>query len=113
MALTLAEVSPLPPTKKIEGGYDQGWNFKVVTITFDSSYPTGGELLAAADVGLTSIAFVDAECADGFALEYDYTNSKLKAFTNDNDAVADGAMIEVANATDLSAIDARVLIVGR
>lgn len=57
-------------------------NKRVITadIDFDSSYPTGGESLVAADLKhLKKIDFLVASPNDGFTFEYDYTNSKLKA----------------------------------
>ena len=71
MALTLSEV------KK-----SKFLNEKVIIsdITFDSSYATGGESLTPAQFGLVSIDLVLAETASGYMFQYDYTNSKLKAF---------------------------------
>jgi hypothetical protein len=50
--------------------------FVTGTIAFDSSYPTGGESLAAADLGLAKIDFIQVS-PKGFLFEYDYTNSLL------------------------------------
>lgn len=59
----------------------------IAEITFDSSYPTGGEALTAATLGLTAVeAFVPAGPAAAAAgaasavVKYDRTNSKLQAF---------------------------------
>jgi len=53
---------------------------KVGTITFDSSYPTGGESLVAADLGFsTEISFLSAAPSYGLIYEYDATNKKLLA----------------------------------
>lgn len=76
----------------------------VADITFDNSYPTGGEALAAADVGLSKIEYVRAE-QKGVAnriCEYDYANSKLLLFT--------ALGTQAANASDQSAIVVRALI---
>lgn len=51
----------------------------VADVDFDSSYPTGGESLSAADLGLKKVELVLASPNSGFSFEYDYTNSKLKA----------------------------------
>lgn len=78
----------------------------VADITFDNSYPTGGESLAAADVGLSSIEYVKAE-QKGVAsriCEYDYANSKLMLFT--------ALSTQAANASDQSTIVVRALVVG-
>lgn len=51
----------------------------VADIDFDSSYPTGGESLTAANLGLDTVSLVLASPKSGFTYEYDYTGSKLKA----------------------------------
>lgn len=50
------------------------------TLAFDSSYPTGGESLTAADVGLRVIERVTVTPTNGYTFEYDHTNSLLKVF---------------------------------
>ena len=47
---------------------------------FDNSYPTGGESLTAADLGLNTVHSLFAEPAGGYSFEYDHANSKLKVF---------------------------------
>ena len=67
-------------------------------ITFDDSYPTGGEALDLTTY-VNNIETVMVETSGGFVFGYDRTNKKLKAF----EAGADGdALDEVDNATDLS-----------
>lgn len=57
-------------------------NASVGTIAFDSSYPTGGESLTAAELGIGNTAkFVLFSPTSGIVFEYDYTNSKVKAFS--------------------------------
>lgn len=51
----------------------------VADVDFDSSYPTGGESLTAANLKLTKIELLLASPKAGFSFEYDYTNSKLLA----------------------------------
>lgn len=72
----------------------------VTDVTFDSSYPTGGEPLTAADLGLrevqSAVATIKTPTAAATAIVsavYDIANSKLKVNTI-------GA--EVANATNLT-----------
>lgn len=85
----------------------------VVDVTFDSSYPTGGESLTAANLGLTKIQYVAPGVADtNYVTRYDYTNSKLLAYTSDYSTDVDGPLIEVANATSLATADVRLLVVG-
>jgi len=52
------------------------------TIAWDSSYAYGGESLDYATLGFTNIDTVDAQSTGGVNFEYDYTNKKLKAFTD-------------------------------
>ncbi len=53
---------------------------RVLKVTFDDSYPTGGEVLAASDFGLDYISFVIAEPSGGYVFQYDYSAGKLQAF---------------------------------
>lgn len=84
-------------------------------ITFDSSYPTGGESLTAADLGFTAaepyaqIIKLVAGHKGGYTFDYDYTNHKLIAYlagahTHDlflkNADQADGAGTRVNATTD-------------
>jgi hypothetical protein len=88
-----------------------GW----VDITFDSSYPTGGEAIAATDIpGLVAsidvlVAFSDQA---GYQFDYDTAGKTIKAYRYDYDAVADGAAIEVAATTNLSAVAPRFFFIG-
>ena len=75
-----------------------------VTSDFDASYPTGGEPLTPGDLGLRVVNRLEASPKSGFIFEYDKTNEKLLAYYADYDAVADGALIQVADTTDLSAV---------
>jgi len=86
---------------------------RTVDIAFDSSYPTGGESLTASDLGLSVVDLVIPSPKSGYVFEYDYTNSKIKAYYADYDATSDGALIEVANTTDLSGVTGvRLLAMG-
>lgn len=51
------------------------------TIAMDNGYPTGGEALTKATLGLPSeIRFIVFEPTGGLCFEYDHTNEKLKAY---------------------------------
>ena len=52
----------------------------VATIDFDSIYPTGGESLTARDLALGVVDNLQVFPKNGYMFEYDYTNSKLKAY---------------------------------
>ena len=62
-----------------------------VTLDFDSSYPTGGESLTAADLGLRTIDFINIESKSGLVFEYDYTNYKVLAYAQGVTVGAAGA----------------------
>lgn len=85
----------------------EGRKSTVTDVTFDSSYPTGGEAITPADLGMSNV--IDATCevrAKGATVTnvyYDRTNAKL---------VANAAAAEVANTTDLSTVVVRVRAIG-
>lgn len=80
--------------------------------TFDSSYPTGGEAIAASDFGLTKIEFVQASPGSAFGsiVGWDRANSKL--LVRDSGANAGDVFPEQANATDLSTFVVHLTVVG-
>lgn len=97
---------------RIQGGAGNR-NVYICDVDFDASYPTGGESLTPANVGLQQFDLVLASNDAGFVFEFNYTDNLLLAYYADNDAGADGALIQVANATDLSAnTNIRTLIIG-
>jgi len=67
-----------------------------VTIAFDDSYPTGGESLTPADLGMGVFDVVIIGSKGGYVFEYDYANRKVLAYT--------GALAQVADTTDLVAV---------
>jgi hypothetical protein len=114
MALAIAYDGTSGGVSKDVTTVGSGVRFVTGQVDFDNSYPTGGEemdistMLNGAD--LKGVVF---ENKSGFVFEYDYTNSKVKAYYADYDAVADGALIQVAATTDLSAVtDVRFLAWG-
>lgn len=83
------------------------------TITFDSSYPTGGEDLLPTAVGLSSkVEFIGVTSAAGLIFEYDYANKKIKAIWPTTDATAPAAGEEVASATNLSTVTCNFIAFG-
>lgn len=56
-------------------------NIVTGTVAFDSSYTTGGLALTAATLGLRVVDMIIIQPRSGFVFDYDYTNSKLLAFT--------------------------------
>lgn len=83
------------------------------SIAFDSSYPTGGEAMDLSSK-FAALKLVLFENDAGYVFQYDYTNKKVLAYYYDYDAGADGTAIQVANATDLSALtDVRFIAFGQ
>tara|TARA_Y100000385_G_C13007929_1_gene600314 strand:+ start:347 stop:706 length:360 start_codon:yes stop_codon:yes gene_type:complete len=119
MALSIATSSGGAEFPK---GVPGNLQYRIVEVTFDSSYATGGESFTADDIGLDKIEFVvigNVEDASGtdvafFAL-YDYSNSKIKVYNGDasNTSTDLSSTIEVANAGDLSNVTARIMVYGR
>lgn len=105
MALTIASVrgaDSVAGNKKV----------KIRDITFDASYPTGGEPLTAADVGLRQIEYVSDGVARNTAgtlsvnVTYDYTNSKLFAYETAGTVATPNA--EVGSTESLATYKARL-----
>ena len=103
-AITPQKVSP-------DGGSTQYFGSlrcTVTTVVCDSSYPTGGSVLAASKLGLTTVLFAIASLAVQGAgglseVYYNPVTGKLQAFTS---------VGEVANATVLSANTAQIVAFG-
>lgn len=79
----------------------------LLTVTFDSSYPTGGEAVTAADVGMTAINHVIAAplVSVDNDVYWDGPNSKLFVTVRSTG-------VEVANTTSLATLTARLLVIG-
>lgn len=81
-------------------------------VTFDNSYPTGGEAIAASDFGLSTIAFVAVNAQSGVVTKFvrwDSANSKLLIYIEDGTS---GISAEAANASDQSAVTVDLLVIG-
>ena len=52
----------------------------IAAVNFGTSYPTGGEPLSARNLALGVIDNLQVFPKNGYMFEYDYTNSKLKAY---------------------------------
>ena len=76
------------------------------SVTFDSSYVTGGEPFTPADVGLTALLSfeVELDATAGYVPVWNRSTTapKLMAFYGDNNNAADGPLIEVPNATNIA-----------
>lgn len=104
-------VSVSVPTKGLDVFGKQ--RVRIGTVTFDSSYPTGGESVTAASFGLSEIhkLLVIGTRGSGYIVEYVPSSGKLKALWVDT-TVDGAALAEVADTTDLSAVVADVIAFG-
>lgn len=112
MALTFTEIGGT----RLTAGQLRG---TVYDITFDSSYPTGGEALVAKDVGLDIILAAvqaggrlttGAAMTTQFLLNYDPVTKKLQLFTSNGAAAA--LLLEFTNTGDASTRIFRMLFWG-
>ena len=109
MALTLTKIAAFTSGNKRHRVYD---------VTFDSSYPTGGESLTASDVNLRKIeqlivhgpATATRGGTTGVLPTYDYTNSKLQAFWGN--AGTASVLPEVTDTTDIATQICRSTAIG-
>jgi len=87
-------------------------NLVVATVTFDSSYPTGGEAISVTNFpSLNSIDEVIVGSSDeaGISCRWDKANSKLKLM-DENDT--SGIEAEFANTGDASGVVVTLIVVG-
>jgi hypothetical protein len=87
---------------------------RFATYTGPASYVTGGDAVTAADFKLSRLdhLIIAAVSEGGYGWAWDPSADKIKAMFGDYDAVADGALIEVATDTDLSAEIVDVIAIG-
>ena len=100
----------------------QEWNPEArmlrLTAAFDSSYPTGGESVNLSDY-VSEIVFAAAQPKNGYVFEIDEAGFAvgtlaIKVLHVDMDAVADSALVEVADTTNLASLTGvSVLVIGR
>ena len=101
-----------PSNARDNTGVPGDMRYTIKTITFDNSYPTGGESITAADVGLESIALVlFSPDKNGYVAQFDYTNSKIALYSAGGDD--DTGLDEVGNTTNASAVVVRAMFYGR
>ena len=84
--------------------------FSTGTIAFDASYPTNGEAITPANLGFNAGGVIDSlqliGGKGGYIGDFDKANSKILMYYGDNNAGADGPLIEFPNATSLAALTA-------
>ena len=83
------------------------------TITFDSSYATGGEAVTLTQLGLTRLDWLSVNTTDGHVPAWDGSTSTPKVKLFWVDTTTDGApLAEVPSTTDVSAVVVRFHAVG-
>lgn len=85
----------------------------IADLTFDSSYPTNGEAVSLAALGLTSIQHATLTNKSGYIAEYDYAADKIIVRYPTASGTAPLVASQVANATDLSSLTVRILAIGK
>ena len=106
MALAFSITLRWPPMKGIRQ--------RVIKITVDTDYPTGGWPITAANCQLTSITHILAEPVGGYVFEWDDAAAKLKAYWGDNNNASDGPLIEIpANDDGVANKIVSCLVIGR
>lgn len=93
---------------KIDGG--EGDRHTVTDVTFGDgalTYPTGGVPLTLGKLGapnrLITLLIDDADASNGFIYKHDSSNNKIRIYQGDNDAGADGPLVELAGGGDTPA----------
>ena len=111
MALVISKIADAPD--HVVGNRRQ----RIRLITGDSSYPTAGESLTPADVGLRRIeearpcgAFKTSSGTTAINVTYDHANKKLLAHWGN--AGTAGVIPEVTDTTDISTFSGRMIFVG-
>lgn len=99
MALAFAFTQMFPPVRGIRQ--------RVVAVTADTDYPTGGWPVTPANFRLTGIRHMDLESVAGYVFEYDDANAKIKAYWGDNNNASDGPLIEIPAGDN--GVDAKVI----
>lgn len=89
--------------------------FVTATVQFDASYPTGGEAVSLADLGLTRLDFMWVSPPAGdftYVVAWDGSTTAPKIKVYWSPVNPQSYSPEVSNTTDLSAISVRVFAFG-
>ena len=90
----------------------------VIHCAGDGAYPTGGTpgfaalFQAKTKDSRSPVAVISQDCG-GYVAVYDLANDKLKVYYGDNNNASDGPLIEVPNATDLSGVTFRLVVLSQ
>lgn len=110
MALTISEAADALRPSHVVGDL----KLKFVRVTFDSSYPTGGEAITPANFGMTRIIFVSVGAISDVATKHvrwvEAAGAHLLQIMVEDGT--SGISAEAANASDQSAVDANIMVFG-
>lgn len=83
----------------------------MATVTFDSSYATGGEAIAVGDLGFTRLDFLSVAAGQGYLAVWDGSLTAPKILLYRQTA-ATGALVEVPSTTNVATVSVKVLAFG-
>ncbi len=83
----------------------------IVTVTFDSSYLTSGEVINPSDIGLGQILMLNIiQGEDGYVFEWDSANSKILVRES---GTSNQVLPEITSGDNLSAVVVEIFAIGR
>lgn len=85
--------------------------FVTATVTFDSSYATGGEAITASSLGLDRLDFIWAVTQDGYIPSWNGSTTAPKIKLFESLTTANGLQ-EVASTTNVSTVVVRIFAFG-
>lgn len=115
----MADIAASDLTYTLQPGSHQNGgsqNVRIYTVAFGDgtlTYPSGGVPITKGDIGcptdIQAAKIMDDSDGDGLVYKYDLANDKIRIYTADYDATADGALIELTAGT--SAVAAATLYI--
>lgn len=84
--------------------------YRIVRVTGDSSYATGGYSLTLSNLALSDVLFQGSNMASGYFGHYDEATQKVLFYRN---AAGAGAFAETPNATNIATITVTLFILGK
>jgi hypothetical protein len=97
--------------KYIASGPAHVLDFRVISVTGDSSYPTGGYALSLTECDMKRIVSVEPIVQSGHIVEWSRSTGKLLFYKNQATANSN-PMVEVTAATNLTGVTVEVLVLG-
>jgi len=95
----------------IAQGPDTALQYRVIQVTGDSSYPSGGYALGAAECDMKKIVSVEPVIQVGYVVEWNRATGKLLFYKNSATPTSN-PLSEVTAGTNLTAVTVEVLVLG-